>query len=346
MFNISEVFKKAKEDKDKGALSKNDAGPVSMQPPRMEDKVSLASFIDKDPEIIDAPRAKEIYDEALLYARMIYDSDLSGEQPLDNDFIKAIDKIIVALLKRSKELFKLLLKAYPEREDYIYYHVVNVCIMSVELGIGLGYDRNKLGELGIAALLHDIGQTEYSDLTEKRERFTKNDYNRIKNHPNRGAEILGLIAKGLDKKIIDAIRHEHERYDGSGYPQGLKSRDISEYARIIGVVDVYEAMIHKRPYRDTMTPLDTMRAILDNKKAYGLDILKCLIENIGIFPVGTYVQLNTKQISLVVKGNPKSPFRPVVDIVSDADGSKLNAPRTVDLTQSSMLFIDKCVKGG
>jgi HD-GYP domain-containing protein (c-di-GMP phosphodiesterase class II) len=184
--------------------------------------------------------------------------------------------------------------------------------------------------------------TKYLDLACEQRKFTPEEYNTIKNHSIEGSQILEKIIE-LNKEIIQTARQEHERIDGSGYPGGLKEKDISECAKIIGIADVYEAMVHPRPYRKAYLPLDAIKEILKNKSAFEAKIVKILIERIGFFPVGSFVELNTKEIAQVIKVNHQYPMRPVVKVIYDGEGNKLEEEKIFDLAARCNIFTTKCV---
>jgi HD-GYP domain-containing protein (c-di-GMP phosphodiesterase class II) len=148
----------------------------------------------------------------------------------------------------------------------------------------------------------------------------------------------------MNKRILDAVRQEHERADGSGYPRGLVKEEIGEYAQIVGLADVYEAMMHRRPYRGKYTSLETVRIILKNKKVFSRKAIKALIEVFGLFPVDTLVQLNTKEIGVIVERNDDCISRPVIDVLIDSYGKELKQPRRVNMAENPVLYIDTCVK--
>ena len=170
------------------------------------------------------------------------------------------------------------------------------------------------------------------------------EYAKIKKHPKTSLEILKSAQGEIAQDIIDAIMQEHERLDGSGYPQGLKDKQISELAQIIGLADLYEAMVHQRPYRNKFSPLETVKLILNNKSAFDCRIIKILIEKIGIFPIGVLVRLNTQEIGTVIKENPRLPLRPVVNVFYDAAGKQLKDHKLIDLSVNPMIFIEECME--
>ena len=345
MFNISDILKKYKETKNKSQPQEQEKKEAEAQKQiRPEDNINISSFIGKEETTVNDAKAKEIYNEALAKAKQIYRPDLEEALNFNLNLNTLIEKIVNSISTGNKELLKLCLVDHSNPADYLYGHVVNVCIICVDLGLGLGFEPPRLNELGLASFLHDIGEIRYLDVINKNSRLTKNEYNRVKEHSQKGAEILNKFSREISASIIDTVRQEHERIDGSGYPSGLKNNEISEYAKIIGLVDVYEAMLHQRPYRSKFTPLEAIKTILNNKSAFERNIIKVLIERIGIFPVGMLVRLNTKETALVIKDNLKSPLRPVVNILLDAGGKKLNEPRQVDLAENPVIYIKECLK--
>lgn len=252
---------------------------------------------------------------------------------------------IVSQLSLSNE--KLLPLAFIKDwkdEDYLPYHLVNVCILSIEVGLGLGYSRPELTELGISALLHDIGMTEYAHLSNQPEKLTAEEYSQVKEHTVKGSQILKKN-ESLSEKVLHVSRQHHMRLDGSGYPKALKGETIDEYAQIVGLADVYEAMVHRRSYRDRFLPLEAMQEILNRKRTFEHRLIKILIEKIGFYPIGTLVELNTKEMAEVVELNHSVYLRPVAKfkIICEADGEETKQTKIIDLTASSSIYIKKVV---
>jgi HD-GYP domain-containing protein (c-di-GMP phosphodiesterase class II) len=140
--------------------------------------------------------------------------------------------------------------------------------------------------------------------------------------------------------VAIVARHEQERQDGSGYPQGLKGDQIHEHAKVVGLADVYESLTHKRSYQKIRVPLDAVKEIVTtNRHMFPTRILKGLIQGLSTFPVGSLVRLNSKEIVRVVATNPAFPMRPVVEIIAGPKGERLASPRRVDLAQNSLVYI-------
>lgn len=289
------------------------------------------------------PNITRLYEELLLKAKNIYSADHGTKRNFANELNPAIEQMLESMVSGSDELLLVALRDYSKPEDMIFCHVVNITIMALAMGLGLGYDRSHLLELGLAAFIHDIGSKHF-DIMGKKDVFSDDEFDRIKLHPGEGALTLGKIDANLSQKILDAVKQEHERADGSGYPDGLVSDEINEYAQIIGLADVYEALMHDRPYRGKYTSIDTIRIILKNKKLFSSKVIKALIEAFGIFPVETLVQLNTKEIGVVVKRNQELISRPVVDIIIDSYGKESKQPKRINLADNPVIYIDNCVK--
>ena len=320
-------------------------GPVEKKEEQKEERtktseVRISPLIIKKSRLVSDEETEKIYDQALFLMQEILRKNIDYKSIDVKRITAQVEKIVDQLNLGNEELLKLAFIKDFRNENYLSYHSINVCIWSIEVGMGLAYDKSRLIELGICALLHDAGMPEYLDLTNQPRKLTAGEYDEVKNHPVKGSEILEKI-KNLGKIALYVAHQEHERVDGSGYPQGLKEESITEYARIIGLVDTYEAMTHPRSYRGEFLPLETMQEILTKKDTFGYKLIKVLIEKVGIFPVGSYVELSTKETAQVIKLNHTASLRPVVKIIYEADSQAPKETRIVDLTDSSTVYIKK-----
>jgi HD-GYP domain-containing protein (c-di-GMP phosphodiesterase class II) len=343
-FRISDIYKKSKEVKKpkfQGIKFHQPKPEMKEEPERgASDKIEFTSLVEKqpEPERVDKINVGSLYSEAVECVRKIYKGH-TGQPGVVDKICTLVKRMIDLINADNEELSIAAVDDYPNPGEYFYYHIVNVCIISIYVGLELSYDRLRLIKLGIAAFLHDVGLSKYLDIINQSKRLNPQEYNEVKKHPIIGPQMLDKISDSLDPDIFEVIRQEHERIDGSGYPQGLKDNEIIEYAQIVGLSDVYEAMTHTRPHRDKYTSLDTIKTILGNKYTFDHRLVKALIESIGIFPVGTFVQLNTKEIGQVLKRNPDLPLRPVVNIFFDATGKRLRQPREFDLVANPTVYI-------
>jgi response regulator RpfG family c-di-GMP phosphodiesterase len=219
---------------------------------------------------------------------------------------------------------------------------IMMMLYTIKVGRRLKLRDNELHEHILAAMLHHIGMAQISsELRHKKERLSQSEFETIRQAPQYGETFLKEC--GITNScILQAVAESSERYDGSG-PKGLSGSEIPWSARLTGVISMFEALIHYRPYRTRLLPRDAIREIVKNhKKSFDPDMLKALIESISLYPIGTYVELNTGEIGLVVRVHPRLPLRPVVDVRMDTQGNPI-PPRQVDLKERPNIVVEKCM---
>jgi len=224
--------------------------------------------------------------------------------------------------------------AYREpRQDYFISHQINVVIFSLAIGSGLGYSQTQLEELGLVAFLHDVAMQELPgvvDSNEQKQAAVKNEV--IKNYIKSGLQILRQIPF-LPAVIMEVCRQYHENYHGDA--GGM----VHEYAQIMRMADSFETLTHYRPNRVTKTAQAALRELIEDADTdFARKALKILIKQVGIYPVGTFVLLNTQEIAEVIKSNDNFPLRPVINVLYVAD-NKLSLLRTVDLLANPSLYV-------
>jgi HD-GYP domain-containing protein (c-di-GMP phosphodiesterase class II) len=314
-----------------------------MMPP-VDVNVSVFNAVNREIEDERLTRVREFYAEALTWARKIYSFELKTSAEFKSQFVPFADQAVNVYSLNDKNFLYQCLHDYERLEDYIHCHAVNVAFISLELGRGMNYPVARLGELFCAAFLHDIGIIPYMELIGKRGALTAEEFGKVKEHPAKGLEILNRLGGEFSSGIIDVITQEHERMDGSGYPKGLKETEISEFAQIVGLADAYESLTHTRPHRPRLTPPKAVNVILNQKSIFSLKVMKLLLERIGIFPVGTWVRLNTKETGIVSKNNQGLPLRPAVQVLFAENGSKLLQPKLVDLASNLLISGEECLE--
>jgi len=265
--------------------------------------------------------------------------DLQNNRKLNVRLIQsAVNNIIDELLHNRDVLIGI--KDIRVYDDYTYAHSVNVCILSLVTGITLSYNDLKLNELGIGALLHDIGKTKISkEILNKPDDLTEAEYKEIQKHSRYGFDILRQYPEISLLSAHIAFQH-HERLDGTGYPRQLSGNDIHEYAKIVAVADVYDSLMADRPYRPSYT-VNQALSILKRSAGSHLDnrIINALAANIAVYPIGTLVELSTGSIGIVTDINREQPTRPIVRIIYDKK-HKSNCPfLEIDLSKKSTILI-------
>lgn len=279
-----------------------------------------------------------LYIECLKLSEEILRKVQAGQEISIAEIKEKTDKLVEQVVLGNCDLAALL-NTHTE-ENYLYAHFLNVCILSVLVGQGLGYDRLKLQELAIAAFLHDIGMIKFMDLSQKPVKFTEDEHEEIEEHVVAGTEILGS-SKVTSEAIITVVAQHHECVNGKGYPKGLKGEEINEYAKIVATVDYYEALIHPRSHREKLGPYEALRVLIENKERFDYRVLKVLIKQMGVYPIGSFVQLSSGEIGIVAKTNTQSALRPIVRIFFDSEGKKIEQEKIIDLLKAPTVFIKK-----
>ena len=222
-------------------------------------------------------------------------------------------------------------------------HGVNVAILTVHLGLELGIRNDRLEAMALAGLLNDIGMATLADVAQTPSLLGPWQLTRIREHPWLAERILARCADVPDS-VREFVLHEHERVDGSGYPQRLAGEKISEDAQLIGLIDVYEALTHDRPHRKALLSSEALRSILqDHRSAFGRQLLRGLLEIVPIYPVGSWVELNGGRLAKVVDADKRRRLSPTICILTDEKGALLAHPQTVSLAHDTRLHIVRSI---
>ena len=219
-----------------------------------------------------------------------------------------------------------------KRDEYTSIHCINVCILAVTFGRALGIEKKELNILGMGALLHDLGKMKIPlEILNKPARLTPEEYELMKTHSHEGYKMLN--EKGdMHKDILDIVLSHHERIDGSGYPNGTSDELISQLTQITSVVDVYDAITSNRCYHDGIPPYDAMKMMYEwSSKNFVPDLIEGFIKCLGIYPIGSLVKLNSRHIGVVVAASEKVRLRPIIMLVIDRKGERLDVPKLLNL---------------
>lgn len=236
---------------------------------------------------------------------------MQRQDELDFEGLSALATGIADELKRSDQLLVQAMSG-PAGPPLIT-NLVNVAILATKVGAGLGYHGTELERLTFAGLVHDIGLFAVpQSLITKSGRLTRDERMLIEQHPELGYQAIRKAGPKYDW-LAQVVRQAHERWNGQGYPNKLKERHISEFAQIIGVVDVFDALVSPRGYRRRFFPHEAVRElIVAERTAFPREIVKALVEQLSAYPLGTSVRLTTGEVGSVIRVNPRYPLRPVV----------------------------------
>ena len=220
-------------------------------------------------------------------------------------------------------------------DNYTYSHCINVATLSTLIGIQLGYSKLSLQELTAAGLMHDFGKLDIPiSIINKPGSLTTEEFAAIKNHPAYAVRKLKNSMK-ISLTVLDGIASHHEKFDGSGYPNGLAGPNIPLCGRILAVADVYDALTTSRSYRPAWPTKDALDFMAKHSGThFDPDILNAFFQTIAVYPIGTMVKLTDNSIALVIKNTPGCMLDPCVRVLSSTTievGTELDLAKTPDL---------------
>lgn len=222
-------------------------------------------------------------------------------------------------------------------------HGVNVAILSLRVGIELGMRRASLVDLGVAALLHDIGMMKIRHLLTAPHHLNSEQVEEMKEHPIWGERIAQRSSE-LPPIVRDVIAQEHERQDGTGYPRRLSGETIQNDAQVVGLADMYEALTHNRPYRARLLSAEAARVMTEqHKEAFRRPLLRAFLRGVPIFPAGSWVRLNTGDLAQVSQVSVRFPLMPTVSIRYDRMRQPYPNDHTLDLSRDSQISIIEAI---
>ncbi len=223
-----------------------------------------------------------------------------------------------------------------KKDEYTALHSLRVCILALTFGRHLGFDIEQLRVLGIGALLQDVGKMRIPDeILKKPEPLTEQEFTLMKSHVPRGVTILAST-KGIPQGAIEIAERHHERYDGSGYMNGLRGNEIGIFGTIGSFVDYYDALTSDRPHQAAAPAHFALRKLYEwRDKAFDKELVQQFIQCMGTYPIGSVVKLNTGDVGVVITTNRVRRLRPKVTLVLKPDRTPYATPKTIDLMRQS-----------
>ena len=204
------------------------------------------------------------------------------------------------------------------RHEYTYMHSVAVCALMINLARELRFSEAAVRDAGMAGLLHDIGKAVMPpELLDKPAALTDEEYELMKTHVVRGRDLLAQCS-GVSHNALEVCLRHHEKYDGSGYPDGLAGDRLSLFARMGALCDVYDAVTSARCYKPAWTPTDAVAILRGWSGHFDPDMFEIFIRSVGIYPVGALVRLKSGRAAMVTGENPDDPTKPPLVSVPDA----------------------------
>ena len=197
-------------------------------------------------------------------------------------------------------------------DEYTFRHSVDVATIAMVIAKKYGMEERQIRAIGIAGLLHDVGKSKIpGEILNKTGKLTDEEFSVMRQHPAIGYKIL-MDKQDISDEIARGVLEHHEKMNGRGYPLGLKGEDISPYAKIIAVADIYDALVTERPYKKPMTKRDAVEMIMALTDEIDLTAMKSFLESVILYPVGCTVRLSNGEAARVVSNNAGYILRPSV----------------------------------
>lgn len=282
-----------------------------------------------------------------LLAQVMKDIDSAAEVKKgfalrERELNDVISRIIDEVIKNSNSLVQL--SDIRSQDGYIFAHSVNCCVLSVFMGVKINYSRKALSLLATGAFLHDIGFVAVPQaILKKPVALTDEEYAAVKKHPDEGYQLFRQ-SRLFSERVGEIIYHHHERYNGDGYPGGLKGKEIASLARVVMVADVYDALTSDKTYRRAY-PAHEVAGMLEawSGELFDPEIVALFLENLALYPVGSQVILSSGESGLVVANNKAHLAQPVVRLLYKRDLSPHPAPYDLDLSKFKEISISGLV---
>lgn len=291
------------------------------------------------PDPDDLRRAMAVHNQAKAVISSILEDVRMGKSIETTLAKKSVESLVSSLIDDNNAL--LCLTKLKSHDEYTVSHSINVSILALAFGRQLDIGLTKLEILGLGALLHDIGKMKINpEVLNKPGKLTEEEFEIMKGHVLLGVEILEQT-DGFPQDAIEPVIQHHEKIGGRGYPAGLKDAQISLYGKIMSIVDVYDAMTTDRVYRKATPPHEALKWIyLGGGNDFEQEMVAQFIKTIGIYPIGSQVEINRGHVGLVMSTNPEDALKPSVLLLYDNQKQKYKPPRLINLTEKE-LFTNK-----
>ena len=288
----------------------------------------------------ESGRARTAYGDSRKLMRDVLRSVRLG-RTLDAARVKiAVTTMTESVLRNPDAL--LLLSQLRKKGEYNESHALDVSIYMITFGRFLELEPGQIEFLGYLGLLQDVGKLRLpSELLEKRGRLSAEEFERAKLHVGYSVEIL-RGTPGLPGDLPRIAALHHERHDGSGYPRKLRGSEIGMMGSIAAIVDTYDALTAHRPHADPLSPSAAISMLYKWRGVFfDAHLIEQFIRCIGIFPVGSLVELNTGEIGVVIAQNAAKRLQPRVMVIRDAAGNPMHPQKLLDLSRSPMASPDE-----
>jgi HD-GYP domain-containing protein (c-di-GMP phosphodiesterase class II) len=291
-------------------------------------------FDDNIPYAKELESARAVHWEAQNVVRQVMNDIRMGKSVESERVKRVVNSMAESILRNQDALVSL--TRLKSTDEYTFVHSLDVCILSLSLARHLNLSREEMMEIGIGALLHDVGKMKLSpQLLKKPDTLSENEWVEVRKHPVYSLEILE-VSQGIPESSKQIALQHHERHNGSGYPFGLKGDAIATASQIVEMADFYDAITTERPYQKAIEPHEAVRQVYERGQGeFNRLMVERFIQCIGIYPFGTLVLLDTEEMGIVCGVRPEALLRPNVLIVFRNSRTFYPEPFLADLTEKA-----------
>lgn len=245
--------------------------------------------------------------------------------------MQLVDDITASVERNGGALISLV--RLKNKDDYTYMHSVAVCALMIALAKELSLSEAETKQSGLAGLLHDIGKAGIpTDVLNKPGALTDEEFKLVKLHPERGHKML-MEANITDAVVLDVCLHHHEKVNGLGYPHQLKSGEISLFAKMGAVCDVYDAITSNRPYKEGWEPGVSLQRMAHWAEHFDDKVFKAFVKSVGIYPIGSMVKLKSGRLAVVIDQSQKSLLTPILKVFFSTQSKSRIKVEVLDLSK-------------
>lgn len=276
------------------------------------------------------PRAWDIREQATTTLNSLFTDVRTGKSLDVEETKRTVTGMVDSILRNPDAL--VLLASLSDKSDDLASHAIAVCTLSISFGRYIGIDKDELIELGMGALLHDIGETKLPDeLLSNINEASDEERELLQGHTRIGAMILQNL-EGVPERVVAIARDHHERADGTGYPGNLADSEIGVYTKIVSIVDTYDSVTSGVHGKEKISADEALKCIYSWREClFDALLVEKFIQCIGIYPLGSVVELRSGQIGIVISSQPDMRLFPKVMLILDADGNPVEPPKMMNL---------------